>query len=112
MSISAISGISTYSPVASIEPLNYSLNSMSNVSDVFKGESPKDIAAVNAARPIQYPNAQLVETDPIEQVQERKATNSRFNSVASKFSDTTVGYDSYGGGFGYSMIGTQIDLFA
>lgn len=112
MSISAISGITTYSPVTSIEPLNYSLNSMSNVSDVFKAESTKDTLGVNATRPIQYPNAQLLEADPIEQVEERKATNSRFNSVASKFSDTTVGYDSYGGGYSYSMAGSQIDLFA
>ena len=47
MAIAPISGLTTYAPVASVQPMNYAVQNNSEVSDVYVSETTKNSAAVN-----------------------------------------------------------------
>ncbi len=118
MAIAPISGINTYSQVASIQPMNYSVQNESEVSDVFATEATKNTAGINGTTPVQYPNARVSATeesrliDPTAMLEARKKTASAYNDIASQFKTANTGYSRSGIGNSYGMAGSRFDAFA
>ena len=118
MSIAPISGLSTYSPVASVKPLNYAITNDTAYSKVFEEEATKGTQGVNATSPVRYPDAQLVEdkrddqVDLVARLQSSISASKQFNSVAQTFEGAYTGYSSAGQGTGYGLAGATLDLFA
>ena len=121
MAIGAIGGISS-SSMSRIQPLRYSLNNQSQVSDDFAaspvakgGVEPS--AQIGKAAPVSYPNAQAVpERTPKEaellQAEESQKASAAFNRLASAYSGTVTGYGRGGDGTSYGMAGASFDMFA
>ena len=118
MAIAPISGLTTYSPVASVQPMNYAVENAAGFSDVYNTESVKGGAAVTGTAPVQYPNARVEdpeESRPVDSTaifEEKKKTASQFNDIAAKFSSIKTSYNNSGVGNSYGMIGSRIDAFA
>ncbi|PHU33698.1 hypothetical protein [Pseudobutyrivibrio ruminis] len=118
MAIAPISGLTTYSPVASVQPMNYAVENTAGFSDVYNSESVKGGAAVTGTAPVQYPNARVEEPEesrPVDStaiLEEKKKTASQFNDIAAKFSSIKTSYNNSGVGNSYGMIGSRIDAFA
>ena len=118
MAIAPISGLTTYSPAASVQPMNYAVENAAGFSDVYNTESVKGGAAVTGTAPVQYPNAKVEETeesrliDPTAMLEEKKRTASQFNDIAAKFSSIKTSYNNSGVGNSYGMVGSRIDAFA
>ena len=117
MAIAPISGLTTYSPVASVQPMNYAVENAAGFSDVYNTESVKGGAAVTGTAPVQYPNARVEpeESRPVDStaiLEEKKKTASQFNDIAAKFSSIKTSYNNSGVGNSYGMVGSRIDAFA
>ena len=56
MAIAPIGGLSSYGPIAGVQPMNYAVENDSDFSDVYSTESTKQTGGVNGAPPVQYPN--------------------------------------------------------
>lgn len=117
MAIAPISGLSTYSPVADIQPMNYAVENTAGFSDVYASESTKQTGGVNSAAPVQYPNATVQEVevdavDPLEKQKQALQAASDFNNIAEQFSQNNTSYSNLGIGASYSMIGSGFDAYA
>ena len=118
MAIAPIEGLTTYSPVANVQPLNYAVKNSSEVSDVFATETTKNSSAVNGTSPVQYPNATVSNSpvsevvDPIEIQRRKQAVDSRYNEIAMKFMEDNPSYTASAHGQIYQMIGSKFDAFA
>lgn len=120
MAIAPIGGLSTYSPVASVQPMNYAVTNEAEVSDVYATDVTKNTAGINGANPVQYPNA-TISTAPVERerlidptamLEERRRTASAYNDIASQFKTHNTGYSRAGIGNSYGMAGSRFDAFA
>lgn len=118
MAIAPISGLNTYAPIASVQPMNYAVQSNSEVSDVYVSETTKNSAAVNGTSPVKYPNATVSESpvsevlDPIEFQRRRQTVDSRFNEIAMKFMQDNPSYTARAQGAIYQMVGSNFDAYA
>lgn len=119
MAIAPISGLSTYSPVANIQPMNYAVDNAAGFSDVYNAESTKQTTGVNGTPPVQYPNAQVAPVqDEAQQIMDPAAiqkrnlqTASDYNDIAAKFLNNTS-YGMNGRGNSYNMAGSRFDAYA
>ena len=118
MSLS-IGGIGNTYGMSFVQPMNYSVNNESDVSEAFV-ETGMSGAVMNVP-PVVYPNAQTVsaadsESDPLSlsanSVRKSQEVNRAFNDVASKFQGMTTGYSQNTQALSYGMSGNTIDLFA
>lgn len=98
MAISPIMGIGSYGSVASVQPMNYSVENTAQVSDVYNAETTKQSAGVNGAAPVQYPNAQV--------------QSKSFNDIAAQFTSNNTSYTTKGVGTKYGMVGSKFDAYA
>ena len=109
----AIGGISGYTSMAKIEPINYSLANQAQVSDSFedtlKAGNVTSSSSVPAVTPVLYPNAQMV--DSSKQVQASIDAGKEFNKIGQSFSQMTTGYNNAGSAMGYQMLGGSFDTF-
>lgn len=118
MAIAPISGLSTYTPTASVQPMNYAVDNESDFSAVYNNESVKSGNAVTGTKPVQYPDAKVQETeesrliDPTKMLEEKKRAASAFNEIAQNYASTYTGYASSGIGNSYGMAGSRFDAFA
>ncbi|MBE5911451.1 hypothetical protein [Pseudobutyrivibrio sp.] len=118
MAIAPISGLSSYTPTASIQPMNYAVDNESDFSAVYNNESVKSGSSVTGAKPVQYPNARVEEAkestliDPTKMLEEKKRAASAFNEIAQNYATTFTGYASSGIGNSYGMAGSRFDAFA
>ncbi len=118
MAIAPISGLTTYSPVSNVQPMNYAVENNSEVSDVYAAETTKNSAAVNGTSPVQYPNATVSNSpvsevvDPIEIQRRKQAVDSRYNEIAMKFMQDNPSYTARARGASYQMVGSKFDAFA
>ena len=120
MAIAPIEGLTTYSPVANVQPLNYAVKNSSEVSDVFATETTKNSSAVNGTSPVQYPNAtarnfpvsEASLVDSVELQRKKQAVDSRYNEIAMKFMEDNPSYTASAHGQIYQMIGSKFDAFA
>ena len=96
MAIAPISGLTTYSPIASVQPMNYAVENTAGFSDVYNTESVKGGATVTGTAPV------------------RRSSDlaSQFNDIAAKFSSVKTSYNNSGVGNSYGMVGSRIDAFA
>ncbi len=118
MAISPISALNTYSPVASIQPMNYAVENTAEYSDVYANESVKNGATVTGTSPVQYPNSKVEETDetglldPTKMLEEKKRAASAFNEIAQNYGSMNTSYGKSGIGNSYGMAGSRFDAFA
>ena len=103
--ISPIQGVQ-YAEVAS---MNYTVDNESEVSASYV-ESMEQVSNqyVDAASPVQYPNASVSPTRVVERSQE---ANAAYNAVAQRF-DQTTGYNQFSVGQGYETVGALFDQYA
>jgi hypothetical protein len=95
--------------------MNYALKNESKVSDAYtqsveKTQGVGPFSSIGATNPVQYPNAR--EVDPAVAVEKSQSANQKFNQVAASFSGLTTGYGSDSSAYGYSMVGSTLDLYA
>ena len=115
MAISGISGISAYSPITSIKPMQMPLEAQSATSTAY-AESVKGLGAaaasnpVDAVNPVRYPNAIEVSDKEKEDKADVSTINKAFNKIAENFGNAVTGYSRTGAGQGYAQIGTAIDI--
>ena len=118
MAISPIGGITTYSPVASVQPMNYAIENGSEVSDVYAAETTKSSAFVNGTSPVQYPNATVGSSpvreaiDPLEIQRKKQETDNKYNEIAMKFMQDNPSYNARANAASYQMIGSKFDAYA
>lgn len=118
MAIAPIGGLTTYSPVSNVQPMNYAVTNDSEVSDVYAAETTKNSAVVNGTSPVQYPNATVSEApvsevaDPIEIQRRKQAVDSRYNEIAMKFMQDNPSYTARARGASYQMVGSKFDAYA
>lgn len=103
-----------------IQPMNYSVDNESEVSDEFVQRGVQGL--VPNVQPVGYPNAQAIssvaddEDNPLEMavntVRKSQEAGKMYNEVAARFQGMTVGYDSSLSGVGYGIAGSTLDLFA
>ena len=89
MAIAPISGINSYSQVASVQPMSYAV-------EIVKAEP------VEKERFI----------DPTAMLEQRRKTASAFNEIASQFRTANTGYSKAGVGNSYGLAGHRFDAFA
>ena len=119
MAIAPIGGLSTYSPISSIQPMNYAVQNQAEVSDVYAEDVTRNTAGVNGASPVQYPNATIKTEpvarqgviDPTEMLEQKKRAASAYNDIASQFKTNNTGYSRSGIGNSYGMAGSRFDAF-
>lgn len=119
MAIAPIGGLSSYSPITSIQPMNYSVQNEADVSDVFAEDVTKNTDGINGASPVRYPNATINTEpvsrqrliDPTEMLEQKKRTASAYNDIASQFKTNNTGYSRAGIGNSYGMAGSRFDAF-
>ena len=93
MAISPISPLNSYIPTTSIQPMNYAVDTESDFSTVYNNESVKSGASVTGAKPVQYPDAKVEETeesrliDPTKMLEEKKKAASAFNEIAQNMTE-------------------------
>lgn len=119
MAIAPIGGLSTYSPISSVQPMNYSVQNEAEVSDVYAADVTKNTAGVNGANPVQYPNAAVREiggdsipVDPIARQKRNIQVSSNFNDIATKFLSGNTSYGVNGRGSTYNTSGSRFDAYA
>ncbi|MBO6129337.1 MAG: hypothetical protein J6P79_10640 [Pseudobutyrivibrio sp.] len=119
MAIAPIGGISSYSQISSVQPMNYAIDNDADFSDVYTNESVKNGAAVTGASPVQYPNATVRDVDSnsmvVDQLERQKhnlQVSSDFNDIASKFLSGNTSYGLNGRGSTYSTSGAHFDAYA
>lgn len=119
MAIAPIGGISSYSQISSVQPMNYAIDNDADFSDVYTNESVKNGAAVTGASPVQYPNATVREidrdfttVDPYQRQKHNIKVSSDFNDIATKFISGNTAYSAGGIGSTYSTSGAHFDAYA
>ena len=119
MAIAPIGGLSSYSPISSVQPMNYAIDNDADFSDVYTNESVKNGAAVTGTSPVQYPNATVREVESnsmvVDQLERQKRNiqvSSDFNDIASKFLSGNTSYGLNGRGSTYSTSGSRFDAYA
>lgn len=119
MAIAPIGGLSSYSSISSVQPMNYAVDNTAEVSDAYNVDSTKQTAGVNGASPVLYPNATVSEVedkapqiDPLERQKRNIQVSNDFNNIAMKFSTNNTGYGMSGVGSSYSMSGSRFDAYA
>lgn len=119
MAIAPIGGVSSYSQISSVQPMNYAIDNDADFSDVYTNESVKNGAAVTGASPVQYPNATVRDVDsnsmvvdPLERQKHNIKVSSDFNDIAAKFITGNTAYSAGGIGSTYSTSGAHFDAYA
>jgi len=118
MAISPIMGLSAYSSVSNVQPMNYAVSNESEVSDVFANESMQQAGGVKGASPVLYPNATVKEdkvskvADPFERQKKNLQVSSDYNDIAAQFTSNNTSYSKIGTGSSYSTAGSRIDIYA
>lgn len=119
MAISPIMGLSSYSAISSVQPMNYTVENDADFSDVYNTDSVKGGDAVTGTSPVQYPNAKITDDslemtiDPLEKQRKTIQVSSDFNNIAMKFaSNTNTGYELSGAAASYTTAGSMFDAYA
>ncbi len=98
-----------------VNPQWYSVQNQSQVSAAYTESmqvgAVSGSAAVKGANPVQYPNAQVAEAQEAAQQASQQAEQG-FNSIAMAYEGTYTSYTSAMSGASYSMVGSNIDVFA
>lgn len=118
MAIAPISALNTYTPTASVSPMNYAVDNEADFSSVYNNESVKNGTAVTGTKPVQYPDAKVEEKeetrllDPTALLEEKKKAAGAFNEIAKQYASQNTGYAKSGIGNSYGMAGSRFDAFA
>ena len=120
MAIAPIGGLSTYSPISSIQPLSYTVENEGDFSDVYNTEATKQTAGVNGVTPVKYPDATTIDEplaspkpmDPVARQKRTLQVSSDFNDIAMQFDSHNTSYSMSGVGASYSVAGSGFDAYA
>ncbi|WP_028243316.1 hypothetical protein [Pseudobutyrivibrio ruminis] len=119
MAIAPIGGLSSYSPISSVQPMNYAIDNDADFSDVYTNESVKNGASVTGTSPVQYPNVTVQEidrdfttVDPYQRQKRNIQVSSDFNDIATKFLSGNTSYGVNGRGSTYNTSGSRFDAYA
>lgn len=110
--IAPIQGLTGYSPVSRVIPMNYSVKNDAELSAVYNSESTKNSQGVTSVRPVLYPNAQEVEDVKAQRSNDVKAADKIYNDIASSFNGNVTGYTNMSVGTNYGIIGGSFDMYA
>ncbi len=98
-----------------VSPQWYSVANQSQVSTAYAESmqvgAVSGNAAVKAANPVQYPNAQVSEAREAQQTAAQQAEQG-YNSIASAFEGAFTSYSSALVGNSYSSVGSSFDAYA
>ena len=110
MSIS-VGAIGSIGQMSTVKPLSYALANRSGVSSIYQ-KSVQNEDAVSLVHPVRYPNATIAPADPAEKAAEKQAADQGFQTIASKFAGSPVGYQADSTAAAYSMAGSMFEAIA
>lgn len=110
MSIS-VGAIGHFGQPSTVKPLNYALANRSGVSSVYQ-ESVQNTDRIGLVHPVRYPNATVAPADPAEKAVEKQSADQGYQTIASRFAGSPVGYQADSTAVAYSMAGSMFDAIA
>ena len=110
MSLS-VGAIGSLGQMTAIKSLNYAVSNQSRVSDAYQTsvQSQDEVGLVN---PVRYPNARVASEDAVSRAEKAQETDREFNSIASRYAGSPVGYQADSSAASYSMVGSTFDAIA
>ena len=111
----SVGGLSAYSNISYIKPMNYAVENDSQVSDAYtqavgQSRGTETFPSVNPSGPVQYANSYRV--NPAAQVEASQKVGQQYNAIAAEFSGIATGYQSDSTSYSYQMIGSNFDMYA
>lgn len=96
---------------STVQPLNYAISNRSGVSSVYQ-ESVQNTDRVGLVHPVRYPNATIAAADPAEKAVEKQSADQGYQTIASRYAGSPVGYQADSSAVAYSMAGSMFDAIA
>lgn len=113
LSIGSLGGVAGASYI-STTPQNFSVRNQSQVSQAYQESmavGTAEGAGIGSPHPVQYPTAQMTESNKLSHLQAAQETERAYEAIAAGFMGMTTSYGQDLNGFGYGGIGGNIDVY-